>query len=1096
MVLSVIAFVDCRTLDLELCLHSSVVLRHPSANPKLAGKEGQEEVISQAASGSRSVVWTLSPCLAASSSRILQTLRFVLLVTSILIQSPWGCAQTTPSQNLRVGYQFWGFQEGAPGSVSAVAQTTDGFLWVGGASGLFRFDGSRFEPFRSLFGDQLLSTINVFALFAPPSGGLWVGYTFGGFSFLNNGRVKNYDAATGSVWGFAQARDGIVWAATTSGLWRFEHSRWQRLGDEWNAAIRAARHLGFDRDGILWVIAGNTLLYHLPGSRHFEIAEKDLEAVGPTSAGFTLDVDRFVVTDPASSPPGNPSSDNEGSRPRAYPVLKAHSDQIIDRNNGVWLRFESSEHLHRFEPQGPLYDALKKVDAKNSESLDAEYYEGDSAALVDQEGNIWFGGPNGLHRFYYTPLIKQKIPDPSALFALAADGHDGAWVGSETALYHVSHGKTAGTSKLFVFTNFIYRAPDSTIWLADFASGLWHETLSHRRPSPDPRSKNKKWFHVRNDLWRLTGRDWAKIDLPPEVADQASFLQAITQDRFGGLWVSLSGRGLYRLANGVWTPHGARDDPPKAGMLCEFTDSLGRVWFGYSKNQLAVLENDRVQVFGPGDGLRVGNITAIYGRGSEIWIGGEFGLQRFDHGRFHNVMAVNDELLRGISGIIETADGELWLNDLSGIFHIPGAEISQALKDPSYQVKGQLFGRREGLPGLTAQLRPLPTAIEGSDGRLWFSVYNGVLWLDPVRAQSQARVPPITIQSVSADDKNYDPAVPLKLPSGTGSVQINYAAVNLSDPDAIHFRYKLQELDRGWHQAATASAVTYRNLPPGRYHFTVDVSDTNGVWSDKVAGVDFTISPAFYQTRAFTLAAVATVLGVFYLLFLLRLKQVTRQVRVRMNERFSERERIARDLHDTLLQSVQGLILKIHVAATQIRREEPARETLEKTLDHADQVLAEGRDRIRSLRGASESLSDLPEVFRHVAQEVSQEQVAEVKVVVEGSPRGLHPMVLEESFSIGREALINALRHSGGLHVEVEIAYHPKQFCLRVRDDGRGIDPEVLQQGGRPDHWGLQGMRERAQTMGAQLRLRSRPEGGTEVELMVPGTTAYRSVSS
>jgi streptogramin lyase len=216
------------------------------------------------------------------------------------------------------------------------------------------------------------------------------------------------------------------------------------------------------------------------------------------------------------------------------------------------------------------------------------------------------------------------------------------------------------------------------------------------------------------------------------MANQFFFLQTITRDEQGGIWVSFGRHGLYRLADGIWTSYGGRDDLPKTGILMiEFTDSLGRVWFGYSKSQLAVLDGDRVRVFGPSDGLQVGTILAIHGRGSKIWIGGEFGLEQFDQGRFRNIAAVNDEWLRGISGIVETANGDLWLNAISGIFHVRKTEISAALRDSNYRVKGEHFGRREGLPGIAPQVRPLPTAIEGTDGRLWFTFRNGVVWLDP-----------------------------------------------------------------------------------------------------------------------------------------------------------------------------------------------------------------------------------------------------------------------------------------------------------------------------------------------------------------------------
>jgi signal transduction histidine kinase len=209
----------------------------------------------------------------------------------------------------------------------------------------------------------------------------------------------------------------------------------------------------------------------------------------------------------------------------------------------------------------------------------------------------------------------------------------------------------------------------------------------------------------------------------------------------------------------------------------------------------------------------------------------------------------------------------------------------------------------------------------------------------------------------------------------------------------------------------------------------------------------------------------------------------------------AERERIARDLHDTLLQSVQGLILKVHAGVRQIGREDPAaaRQTLERALDYADQVVSEGRDRVKNLRASAGSLTDLPAAFQRVADEMPQYREATFKTVVEGIVRELHPMVLEECFTIGREALINALSHSGAVHIEVEIAYDPRQFRLRVRDDGRGIDPGILEKGGRDNHWGLPGMRERASKIGGQLEFCSRPRSGTEVQLAVPAKTAYRS---
>jgi signal transduction histidine kinase len=235
-------------------------------------------------------------------------------------------------------------------------------------------------------------------------------------------------------------------------------------------------------------------------------------------------------------------------------------------------------------------------------------------------------------------------------------------------------------------------------------------------------------------------------------------------------------------------------------------------------------------------------------------------------------------------------------------------------------------------------------------------------------------------------------------------------------------------------------------------------------------------------------------MALLYMLYMLRVRQLARQFEVRMEERVGERERIARDLHDTLLQSVQGLILKFHAIAKRIPATEPAHHDIEKALDFADRVLDEGRDRVRSLRTATIGFGELPKAFQQVAEEYSPDRAATFKTVVEGGVRELHPVIREESYSIGREAIINALLHSEARSVEVEIIYEPREFRLRIRDDGRGIDPTILEKGGRTDHWGLQGMRERADRIGAQLDLWSRSGSGTEVELRIPANTAYLAV--
>jgi signal transduction histidine kinase/ligand-binding sensor domain-containing protein len=998
----------------------------------------------------------------------------VVLVIVTCCGSPSSLGQPPASANVRVGYDFWNFKDGAPADIRCLAQTNDGFLWLGGQDGLFRFDGTRFEPFSSPFGDRLFSA-NIYTLFAPPSGGLWIGYSFGGFSFLDKGRVTNYAIDTGTVDSFAQDRDGIVWAGASSGLWRFDHSEWQPIGVGWNVPAGRIVDVGFDSAGILWAFVGsafvpNDLIYLRPGTRHFKTAGSNLSS----NLDFARGPDRTVLTTPVALH-GSDSSKGSPERLPAYPITSG-TLQIVDRNNSVWDSPWNKPVVMRL-PKGSLRDGQNQASPAISETYNINPFE--NAELVDREGNIWFGSPAGLHRFFYTPLIRQEFPNEPAendKFAMVADDHGAVWISFEidnigrADRFHVLGGK-AERRLPQVTALFIYRAPDKTFW-----------------------------FSGERCLWHLVGDDFVRVDLPPGMADPSSFMQVITGDRQGGIWLSLGRHGLYRLADDIWTPFGGRNDFPKTGgIISAFTDSLGRVWFGYVNSQLAVLDGDRIRLFGPNDGLQLGNIMAIYGRGSEIWIGGEFGLEQFDRGRFYKITAVDDQWLRGISGIVETANGDLWLNGVSGIFHIRKAEISEGLKDSAYRVKGEHIGRREGLPGIASQARPFPTAIEGTDRRLWFTSRNGVVWLDPAAYSEKRTVPPpITIQSVSADDKGYAPDPHLSLPAHTSSVQISYAAVSLSDPEAVRFRYKLQETDKDWHEAGTATPVTYRNLPPGSYHFSVEASDTNGVWSGTPANVAFTILPAFYQTLWFRSLCVILFLAMLAGLYRLRLQQLARQYGMRLEERVSERTRIARELHDTLLQSFQGLLLHLQVVSDLLpMRPQESKQKLESAVDQAAEAIREGRDAVQDLRSSATVTNDVAPALNVLGQELAVDETNHsasapvFHVEVEGAPRDLHPVVRDEVYRIAGEALRNAFRHADAQHVEIEIRYDERRLRLRLRDDGKGIDPKLLTDDGDEGHYGLRGMRERAKLLGGKLTVWSERGSGTEVELIIPAAHAY-----
>jgi signal transduction histidine kinase len=353
--------------------------------------------------------------------------------------------------------------------------------------------------------------------------------------------------------------------------------------------------------------------------------------------------------------------------------------------------------------------------------------------------------------------------------------------------------------------------------------------------------------------------------------------------------------------------------------------------------------------------------------------------------------------------------------------------------------------------------------------------------------------PPVTIMAINASGREYSPySNEIRLPVGTTQLRIGYTANSLSVPQRVRFRYRLEGLDPGWQDVGDRREAIYTNVAPGTYRFKVIAANNDGVWNETGASRSLIVLPAYYQTTWFYVLSSLVAAALLSLAFWLRIRQVTATVRARLEQRIVERERIARDLHDTLLQGLQGLILRFQAVSARIPPHERASEMMESALTRADEVLIESRDRVKNLRSSSEMQSDLSSLLSEAARQFAQEHPTEFSVSIEGAPRNLHPILKEEALMIGREALSNAFRHAAARRIELEIAFGSIELRLRVRDDGRGVDPDVLESGGRTGHWGLRGMRERAREIRAHLDVWSRPGHGTEVQLRVPASIAYR----
>ncbi len=970
------------------------------------------------------------------------------LFLTLLFFSP----MTKASAHLLTEYAHtaWHGQRGAPADVVQFAQTPDGWLWVSSPHGLFRFDGLDFERTDKVWGHPLHST-NTLALLVTRDGRLWVGGRFGGISVFSANEAREFDQSdglpAGAVMTMTEGPDGSVWVATSSGLGHLPKgaSRFRRIGAAEGLPVTRTRQILYGRDGRQWVSVEGGMYYRNPGSSHYRRAWPyiDLMAMAEAPDGTIwgsdgIDKHYRVLTGP---PPGNP-------QPRAE---LGGNGAMFDREGNMWiLKVDALER--RKAPYAGLESGAQQLTRVNGLSgpLIQTIFE-------DREGNIWVGTSAGLDRLRRTRLRSVSVAQAFDRPGIVADDRGGILIGDnrQPLRRYDANGvrETLGPMELSA----AYRAPDGKLWLAN-NQARWYRTLS---------GASVRFPH------------------PKHVAGYDT--QAMVNDRQGRMWVSMSLVGLFRVEGDVWTRNGGLSGLPDGLALALVADPAGRIWAAYLRNRIAMIDGDRVQVFDAKAGLALGNVLALLVDGTRIWAGGQHGLAWYDGQRWHAVTPAGDQPLRGISGIVRTPGGDLWLHGSDGISRIAAEDLERLFRSPAWPLPYERFDALDGLVGSAEQLRPLPSLARSSDGRLWFATASEVATLDPARIPRNGLAPPVQLLSVRSGDVAYPVEDGMRLPIGRRDLQIRYTALSLAIPERVRFRYKLEGVDESWRDAGSRREAIYTHLPPGNYRFHVTAANEDGVWNEGGATLDLVLPPAFVETAWFRVLMVLLGLVLLAALYLLRVRRLTARMVDLMHTRLAERERIARGLHDTLLQSVQGLIMLFDQQVRKLPIGSEERGKLEQTLDLADALMREGRDCITDLRAASEP-AELGDSLAQYGQVLMPEQFASR---IHGKPRAVAPRVRTELSAIVREALFNASRHAGANRVELIVDYRSDRLVVVVRDDGCGMPPAIQEAGGRPGHFGIAGMRERAAAIGAACSIESLPGEGTTVHLDIEGEMAY-----
>jgi signal transduction histidine kinase/ligand-binding sensor domain-containing protein len=974
----------------------------------------------------------------------------------------------------------WKVRDGfTKGAINSIAQTPDGYLWLGTEFGLVRFDGVRAVPWQPA-GDQRLPSSRIFSLLVARDGTLWIGAK--GLASWKDGKLTQYpELADQSVFKLVEDREGTVWIGTrgvpVGRLCAIRKGSLHCFGDDGRLG-QGVFGLGLyeDRRGNLWVGVKDGLWRWKPGPPKFYSLPGELDGIqamgidvdGSLLVGWKGGIYRFVDGKAeAYSLPGH--------------LGKFPANRILrDRDGGLWIGTFSQGLVHVHQGRTDLFSRT-----------DGFSGEGVSALFEDREGNIWVSTPEGLDRFrdfaVATLTVKQGL-SKNIVGSVLADKDGSVWLATYGGLNRWNHGQITIPSTGSASRDGKLNGSDPSSLFQDDRGRIWVSTARELGCLED-------------------GRFTAIRGVP------GGPMPSIAQDNARNLWVSNQFAGLFRVSpqNDVrqipWADLGHKD----TGTVLAADRRQGGLWIGFFLGGLAYLSDGKIRAsYTAANGLGVGRVSDLrfYDDGT-LWVSTEGGLSRVKNNRVATLTSRNGLPCDTVHWAMEDDDRSFWLYMACGLVRIARSELDawaaavDKTQDTSRPVRVTVFDSSDGVRSLFVPGNYHPQVAKSTDGKLWFLPWDGVSVIDPRHLSFNKLPPPVHIEQITADRKTYwqnffgdaSSSHP-KLPPLVRDLEIDYTALSLVVPEKVRFRVKLEGWDRDWKDAGNERKAFYGNLPPRNYRFRVIACNNSGVWNETGDQLGFSVAPAWFQTNLFRVLCVAAFLLILWALYHLRLRQLAHQFNITLEARVNERTRIARDLHDTLLQSFQALLYRLQsVRRVLPDRPEEASQRLDSAIEQTAQAITEGRDAVHELRSSTVVANDLAQAIgtlgEDLAAQTNNQPAAAFGVQVEGVPRNLHPILRDEVFRIAGEAMRNAFQHAEAKQIEVEIRYDDRHFRMRVRDDGKGIDPKVLTQDGRAGHYGLHGMRERAKLVGGRLDVWSELDSGTEVELSIPAPIAY-----
>ena len=965
-------------------------------------------------------------------------MRAILIWTLLGIVALSARSQTAAN----LGHQSWSTENGLPqNSVHQIFQSKDGYIWLATEGGASRFDGINFKSF-SQETDPTAFTSNDICCFAQNAAdSLWIG-TSGGLLQYGPKGFRRYTTADGlpssTIYALAVTDEAslLVMTRDTLSLLDPRTNRFEPVNFGYPLTLTQSA------DGNVWITSPSGL--------------------------FQFQHSRFIPV------PVNPAFPSEPIE--SLTVLPDHT---------LWLRTRTTLIQQR-EGHQRLWAVGRELPGTRIESF-----------LVDFGGILWIGTNKGL--FTLDPLNPQSLPQPipalagSSVLSLFEDREGNLWAGTESTglhiLRHQNFHSLPGLSDQII--NTVIQATDGALYAGTNGDGLYRYQFgklthisTHQGLASDiilsltPGPNGTLWIGTPDGLNHLTGARIQTFTSADGLPDD--LIRSLLLDNDDTLWIGTR-RGLAHLQNGhftvLTTTNGLRSD--LIGALLQSPDH--DLWIG-TLDGLSLLHNGAITTYTTVDGLSGNVITALLeDDGGTLWIGtkGNGLSQRTTHG-FNSLH--RPDLPQDINSLIDDHAGYLWLGSSRGITRVASSELKVCGSSIQCALHLNNYGTADGMPTEETSANGHPAAWQTNDGLLWFATRKGVAFVDPANLRQNKLPPPVILERVLIDDNPLDLTTSRNIIGpGHNHYVFEFAGLSYSAPSRVLYRYLLEGFDKQWSQPSPRRIANYTNLPPGKYRFRVQAANNDGVWNETGAAIGFYVRPPFYRTLWFVLIALAALAALAGVIYVLRV----RRLRSQFDAVLAERNRMAREIHDTLAQSFVGVSVQLEIVSQLLTHSQlpAANQQLDRTRDYVREGLAEARRSIWDLRAIT-AQNTLPTRLTHIVEQSRSESLP-TQLNIGGTYRPLSSTVESEVLRIAQESLNNAQRHAQATHVTLDLRYHSNRLTLTIADDGRGFnssDATLPAQG----HFGLQGMRERAAQIHATLTIESGPQTGTTITLNVP----------